>query len=221
MKAFLSIALLLSLCGAGFAQSTEWTSDTYKESTIRGWTVHYNIALDERSTIFHQTDSVLTYELGKFDNIFPQSALKNLKEVGIWVEYKTRNHVAMQYHVSGDWLRTHGFNPNKERGIELQATDYANTDHDSLPLLWYFATAYEHRELGFNNPIVTAAFAHAQHIDAYSSAGSFPFRDPNIYFVAVSTAYFGSYTSEPYNRKRLKQIDPRGYDMVEKAWQIK
>ena len=198
-----------------------FTGGQYSESTVHGWKVHLSTVLKADTKLSHETDSSLAYELGKIEQALPAHALEKIKQVEIWVELKSKNNVPIQYHTSADWLRESGDNPEKAKDIEFQAMDYATQDHDSLPLLWYFATAYEHRELGFNNPQVTAAFAHAEHIEDYSSSGTFPFNDANIYFVALSTAYFGAYSNEPYNRTRLKKIDPRGYEMVEKAWNVK
>src|SRR5579871_2534839 len=137
----ISILVLIVFEVHGFAQKRN--PPEYIESKNHGWTVHTNVVLNSYASLLRQTDSALALELGTIEQILPKSELDKLKEVGIWVELKSRNGVPIQYHTSADWLRENGDNPQKERSIELQAADYSTQPVDSLQLLWYFATAYE------------------------------------------------------------------------------
>ena len=59
------------------------------------------------------------HQLYQITRTVPDEALAELRAVPIWVEYKAPRHRCMCYHPSEDWLRSHGFNPDKQCSVEI------------------------------------------------------------------------------------------------------
>ena len=232
MKTSILVAILILVASVGRAQSPNVTQglailqDAYTDTTIHGWKIHINSALDEHPSLRARAALALSDELTAIETRLPVPAVTELKEMSFWLEWVSKNGKVLQYHYSADDLRKHDDDPRKESSIEILAADYVNMPHDSLPLVKMLALGYQHRALGLHNTDVDRAFQHAKAAKMYDvqidSRQHFPFRDDKEYFAILSNAYFGGPLSyAPFDKKRFKLLDSQGYDMIEKMWKVK
>src|ERR1700733_5719603 len=103
----------------GTTNSSEWKSDTYSDTTIRGWTVHVNMSLKGHEFQLNQTYTRLNSELSYVENQMPAASIGSIKEIPCWLEFHSRNGQILQYHRSAQWLSLNGFNPAKVNSIEI------------------------------------------------------------------------------------------------------
>jgi hypothetical protein len=210
----------------GIMYDTEKNGESYTDTSIDGWKVKVNVhLLEDHKLITAKAESILQTELQAIEKVLPSQAMPYLKEMPIWLEFMTPDNQPIQYHNSAKWLSTHGYDPKKESALEIVVTDYASMPHDSLPILRLMCYAYQHRVLGLGNQEIQDVYKNAQDSRIYLvTAGTrkfFPFKSRLDYFASISTAYFGEVAYAPYNRKKLKEMDPRGYELVEKLWKVK
>jgi hypothetical protein len=101
--------------------------------------------------------------------------------------------------------------PNIERFREASAIY-------PLTLVHEFAHAYHFRALGYFQPDIKRAYEHAVAKALIKTVEAT--RDEYEYFAILSETYLGgqSYTQFPFSREQLKGYDPRGYNIVQKAW---
>ena len=219
---------LIVLVGKVYAQydGASYSSERYADTLLGGWKIKVNTRLvQDHRLITTKAEWLLATELGSIEKILPSGSIPYLKEMPIWLEFTTPNGHPMQYHRAADWLKKNNYDPNKESALEITVIDYANMEHDSLPLLRLIAYAYMERVLGMKNQEIDEAYKHAKASDLYVTIAGrrkiFSFVSAGDYFASLSAAYFGQLSYEPYNRKKLKETDPRGYELVEKMWKVK
>jgi hypothetical protein len=210
-------------CSSSYAATSD-TSGRYMDTTIRGWKVYVSTEIYNPLLVSRAYDT-LDQELGAIQAVLPPQALSKLMLVSIWLDYTVPpNTVSYYYFESSDKLKEEGRDLRKEGSIGTQIVDYVNASHDSLPLLKWFAYAYLYRELGLNNFKIIPAFEKAQQSGIYDVRfrNRVMIRDEMDYFAILSEAYFaGKLSYPPYDREKLKEVDPDGYNMVEKMWGIK
>ena len=219
---------LLFFSAKVFAQTDEanYKTEQYTDTLLGGWKVKVNTRLNQdHRLITTKAERLLATELGSIEKLLPPESIPYLKEMPIWLEFITPNGHPMQYHLSANWLKKHDYDPKKESALEITVIEYANIQHDSLPLLHLIAYAYMERVIGLKNQEIEETYKHAKASDLYVTVAGrrkiFSFVSAGDYFASISAAYFGMLSYEPYNRQKLKEIDPRGYELVEKMWKVK
>ena len=95
--------------------------DRYVEKRIEGWKVLVNRALltPEHRELCDQALKLLDDHLYRIGRVVPETALAKLQLIPIWVELAHPKHPCMCYHVSADWLRDNGMNPQKAGAVEI------------------------------------------------------------------------------------------------------
>ena len=219
------VVLISSIYGTkSYAAMTD-TSGKYVDTTIRGWNVFVSTDLNNPSMIT-RAYSTLDKELAAIESTLPSSAIADLKQVPIWFEYTTRGNKILQYYFeTSGALKKKEVDVRKAGSIEAQIVDYVNMPHDSLPLLKMFAYAYLQREVGPHNTDVEQTYQQAKASGIYETQvynrEFFPFSSGRDYFAILSDAYFaGKLSYPPFNREKLKQLDPKGYELIEKLWKV-
>ena len=194
----------------------------YADTLIGGWKIKINSKLtSDHHLMTTKALGTLTTELAAIEKKLPAESLPYLKEMNIWLEFSTPNNIPVQYHRSAQALAQNGYDIHKESSLEVVAIDYQNLEHESLPLLGPIAGAYHDRVLGANNRQIASGFEHAKESKIYGDStakDSFAMKGEFQYFVALSSAYFGEIEMPPFNRSKLKSMDPDGYKLVEKMW---
>ncbi|GAC1448847.1 MAG: metallopeptidase [Isosphaeraceae bacterium] len=213
------------------AASVHERTDRYEERTVQGWPVLVNKGfLADRAELAGETLELLSDQLYQVGRMLPNRALKRLRTVRIWVEEKEPHHPCMAYHPDPGWLRDHGMNPEKARGVEVaNARNFLRwTREQPWMVLHELAHAYHHQFLkdGFDNAELIQAFQSARAAKRYESVlhwdgkvvAAYAATNPMEYFAESTEAYFGSNDFYPFVRAELIRHDPEMAERVGTLW---
>lgn len=227
-KVILICIVLLIFCVA----SSEYTPTTgYKIRKIEGWKVFVNKQLlSENAQLAKDVLRLLKFQLYQITRVVPDEPLKELRGVSIWVEYKAPRHPCMCYHPSEQWLRNNGFNPDKERSVEIaNAENFLKWTIDQpWMVLHELAHSYHHRVLGYDNSEIHKTYKKAVESKRYESVlhisgrprRSYALNNDQEYFAECSEAFFGTNDFFPFVRSELKQHDEDMYKLLVKLWKV-
>lgn len=198
----------------------------YKRYQIAGWTVYlardyHNVPKEKASAL-----NVLTHQLHNIAKVVPRRAVKKLREVPIWVEYQDGRDSAGQYHISEDWLRNNGYNPDKVNAVEVNYNMVLWKDFQPWIVLHELAHSYHYRHIGVEHEGIINAHAQAKASGVYDDVRrrdgtrwrAYSMKDEREYFAELTEAYFGANDDEPYDRSALYKMDPVGHDLVRDLW---
>ena len=206
--------------------------ESYVKQSMEGWQLLVNKRLlaREQDALREQTLKVLDDQLFRITRVVPAEALAKLRKIPIWVELLHPLHPCMCYHVSADWLRQHGMNPQKAGAVELaNAKNFLTWTHDQpWMVLHELAHGYHDQVLGFDNAEIQACYERAVASRSYESVlhvsgkrrRHYALTNAREYFAEATEAYFGTNDFYPFVRAELKQHDPAGYDLMEKVWGV-
>lgn len=153
--------------------------------------------------------------------------------VRVWVEWTpsdpARRRGVAEFHRSRAWLAAHGYDPAKERDVEVNdARGFLAATAGAQPaaLLHEFVHAYELLALGDADPAVAAAYDAARasgRYDAVARAGggqerAYALADPREYFAELTEAYLAVNDFFPFVREQLRAHDPAGHALMERVW---
>ena len=202
---------------------------SYSKEALEGWPIYISRAFgDEHKDLLDRTLAELRAQLFEITRVVPNDALARLREVPIWVEYRDRDTPCMCYHPSKEWLSGNGYNPDKEKGVEIaHAETFLKWTHDQpWMVLHELAHSYHDRVLNFDNAEVKSAYEAAvksgqykkvlhingRHVDHYALTNE------KEYFAECSEAYFGTNDFYPFVRAELVEVDPAMAKLLEKLW---
>ncbi len=171
----------------------------------------------------------LDSQLAAIAGEMPPDRLRVLRKVWIWVEWEKQKNGAAEFHPSAEWLKAHGYNPEKAGHIELSNTrHFVAWSRTAQPcmLLHEMAHAYHHLVLGDDYQAIEAAYRHAVDAKLYESvpycAGgkqrAYALTNSKEYFAELSEAYFGRNDFYPFVRSDLRRHDPQGYQLMRQIW---
>jgi hypothetical protein len=220
---------------AGIAAQTfsqEGTFDPtslYQRESVQGFTIliHPEVLRHEKEAAEMQKE--LESQLSKIVRVMPAKPLSALQKVWIWVEWEKKKNGAAEFHPSAEWLKEHGYNPEKAGHIELSNTHhFVQWSRAAQPwmLLHEMAHAYHHLVLGENHEGIEAAYKHAVVEKLYESVAyydggkqkAYALTNAKEYFAELSEAYFGRNDFFPFTRDELKKYDPQGFRLMEEIW---
>jgi hypothetical protein len=122
-------------------------------------------------------------------------------------------------------------NPDKAGAVEIaNCKNFLSwTREQPWMVLHELAHGYHDRTLGDDNADVKAAYQAAVDAKTYESVlhvngrkqRHYALTNDKEYFAEASEAYFGTNDFFPFVRAELKQHDPRGFAMIEKAWGVR
>lgn len=235
VRAVLAAAALLA-CGAAAA-----AAPARETREVRGWTLHIDRALltaNEAKTTEHAFE-LLGRQLDEIVRVVPSNAVAELRKVPLYFSPSYTNaQPRAEFHPDAGWLRENGRDPAMAKCVEFTDTRDFEREMDRMPnfTLHELAHAYHFRVLagGFENPEVAAAYDRAKRsgrydrVERWNGGGSrtqnvraYAMTDPMEYFAENSEAYFSRNDFFPFTREELKQFDPEGYAVIEKAWGVK
>jgi hypothetical protein len=202
---------------------------TYVLRDIGGFRV-----LVHREVLMHPTEAKealreLNAQVRQIIRAVPSQPLQVLRRVRIWLEWENNPRSAAEYHPSAEWLREHGYNPEKAGSVEINnARNFVRWSRGEQPwmLLHELAHAYHHQVLGYENRMVLIAYQHAMRRGLYDQVEyvrggkqkAYASTNVQEYFAELSEAYFGKNDFYPFTRDELAKHDPVGYRMMERAW---
>lgn len=116
------------------------------------------------------------------------------------------------------------------KAVEITTTQIYPFENRRMPylLLHELAHAYRDKFLSFKNETIKAAYEKAKASGTYDEVERFNGNDivkdeahamttPQEYLAEFTEAYFGKNDFCPFNRNELKEHDPGGYAVIEKA----
>ncbi|MBN1846594.1 MAG: hypothetical protein JW810_12980 [Sedimentisphaerales bacterium] len=204
-------------------------TDNYDERRIEGWLVRVNRELSLiHPELCEKVLRLLDQQLYQIARAVPAAALARLREMTIWVEYRDRQFACMCYHPSRAWLTENGYNPDKEKSVEIaNAENFLKWTHDQpWMVLHELAHGYHHQVLGYENREIRRAYEAARKAGRYESVlhingrrqRHYALNNDQEYFAEATEAYFGTNDFYPFVRAELKQHDPELFGLMEKLW---
>lgn len=223
----ISSAVCLALLGQqalpGFTPTSAYITEVHS-----GFTIRINPEAFADAEGFPPAIALLRLRLDEMSRKVPAPALKTLRRVPVWVEKDDKVVPCMCYHPSAVWLREHGLNPDKEKGIELSnLRNFALWSIDQPMMVFHeFAHGYHDLTFGFEGKTVLDAYKHAMDEHLYDEVlyyngprkKAYAATNQQEYFAELTEALFGYNDFFPFTRPELIQHDPVGYAMVRKCW---
>lgn len=147
------------------------------------------------------------------------------------------------FHPGSRWLVRNGMNAAKQGGVEVYDVKHYLSDCDlwgpgglflhELSHAWH----YLHTENAYDNAPIKECYDKAMEEDLYKcvevhgpqgpKCKAYACQDQMEYFAELSVAFLGGLDDEkehnkwfPFNRKQLKEHDPRAFDMLHKMWKL-
>ncbi len=209
-------------------------TSAYHRVQIEGWTVLFSNQLKtEHLLVAKRVKNLLHKKLRHIQQVLPTPAVKRLKNIKIWVDWKENQYTACAaYHPGVEWLQERHLNPAMAGGIQIAHAnnflDWTLRDQPML-VLHELAHAYHHQVLGYDQPEILDAFQKAQASRKYewvqryksSPTRAYALTDEKEYFAESSEAFFGRNDYYPFNRSELQKHDPAIYHTVKKVWGIR
>jgi len=205
-------ALLLALVPQGAAQ------DPYETRELLGWSVHVERKLLEKNEPGAEALELLRVKLFDITRAVPAGALAKLRAIPIWLSREDSVAPCACYHPSADWLREHGHDPRKAKGLEIaNAKTFLEWTHEQpMMLLHELAHGYHDQVLGQNHAGLHAAFEAVKSSkkldDVLRWGGSrgraYALTNETEFFAKMSEAWFGTNDFAPFVRPEVQQDFP-------------
>lgn len=204
-------------------------TDSYTTQTMHGFTVRVSAAAMAHPETTDPALVLLREELAEVIELTPVHTHKVLRSVVIWVEHNAPEHPCACYHPGRQWLIENGFNPDKEKGIEIanpkNFVEWTKRDQP-LMVLHELAHAYHDLALGYDHALVASCFEKAKKSGKYDEVmhvsgkprKHYALSNDREYFAELTESYFGKNDFEPFTREELKVFDPAGFAMIEELW---
>lgn len=241
MKRFLTATcLLLGLVSPALAEPSDKTSDlrpvfvhestdSYTAYSMHGFTVRVSSAAMKHPNTTMPAMALLDEELAEAIALTPRHTHEHLRGVTIWIEHNAPEHACACYHPGKQWLIDNGFNPDKEKGIEIaNPKNFVDWTKSAQPLmvLHELAHAYHDLALGFDHQLIRDCYDHAvaggKYDEVMHVSGDprrhYALTNDREYFAELTESYFGKNDFAPFTREELKAFDPKGFAMIEALW---
>lgn len=206
----------------------------FRTIDVEGWSIrlHPRLGPDgSEAELGAQVLSLLRAKLIETRRVLPMTALEHLTTVPIWIEHNNRRAgPGCCYHPSASWLRSHGFNPDKARGIEIcVARNFlAWADDQPAAILHELAHAWHHQVVGDDEPRIKAlweaAVASRQFEAVLHISGKrqrhYGLNNHKEYFAEMSEAYFWTNDFYPFVRAELREVDPAMFELLREVWAV-
>src|SRR5687767_3135632 len=115
-----SVIFLIGADGAPTTKPAYAPRESYDKREIRSWTVYVSgELLRQDPKLAESALELLNVKLYDIQRMLPPQASARLAEIPFWLELKDKRFPCACYHVSADWLRSNGYNPEKAGGVEI------------------------------------------------------------------------------------------------------
>lgn len=208
-------------------------TDAYDEKRIEGWLVRVNKRLvSEKPELADKAIELLTFQLYQITRMVPAPALAKIRTVSIWLERQDPLVLCMCYHPDREWLASHGLNPDKTHCVEIGSARHFLDWEKSQPWMVLHELAHAYHDLflpdGFENADVRAAFESARDQKLYDHVlrgnghveKAYAMTNEMEYFAECSEAFFGTNDFYPFVRAEFEEHDPKGYEVLRRAWRV-
>jgi hypothetical protein len=220
------VLLIVSLAVLA-ALSPSRSDDRYSARKVRGWTVQVERGVGENAKGKEALD-LLERKLYDVERAVPAKALAKLKDVVIWVSRDDAAAPCSCYHPSPEWLKEHGFDERKARGVEITNVEhFVQWTHEQPAMVLHeLAHAYHHQVLGWDDAGVRSALERARASGAYDDVlyfdgtrqRAYALNNEMEFFAELSEAWLGTNDFFPFVRAEVLASDPQSAQMLRAAW---
>jgi len=201
----------------------------YLSTNVAGWTVRVNRELfADQASLGSNALHLLRTKLQEIKRTIPGNACAKLQQVTIWLGVNDGHAPCSEYHPSREWLRDHGFNPDKARCVEIgnarKFIDWSAMQPSMV--LHELAHAYHHQFLGYDYKPIKEAYTQAVNSGIYESVKhangrmrrAYALNNEQEYFAETTEAFFGRNDFYPFTRDELQKHDAMIYSVLQEAW---
>ena len=201
----------------------------YDARKVAGWRVHGNRdLLGAQAELGARALALMETKLTELRPLLPLAALTKLERAPIWLGVDDHDKPNAVYHPSAEWLRAHGWMPEKAGAVEVPsaAVFIAWAEQQPMILLHELAHAYHHQVLGHEHAELRAAFKRARTDGRYDAVRhvsgktqrAYALNNGEEFFAEMSEAYFGRNDFFPFTREELRAHDAETFALIEKLW---
>jgi hypothetical protein len=205
-----------------------WEGQKRKELIFSGFKVIVGADFAEQAEVKQALD-LLSDNLATIVKIVKPAHLAKLKTIPIWVQYRYKEDGALWYHTSKEWLLANGYPAEMENAVEISNIENFLHEKDNQPLqvLHELAHGFQDQFIPDLQDELQAAYDNAVASSKYDSVErvgegkvrAYALTDITEYFAELTEAYFGENDYYPFNREQLKAFDPKGYKLMQDAWE--
>jgi hypothetical protein len=211
------------------AQKPFTSTADYAKQSIEGWIVYVNKdLLGARAELGAKAVRLLEVKLYEIRRVVPPRACRKLQEVPIWLGVDDGHAPCAEYHPNRDWLRDHGYNPDKAKSVEIgNAARFLEWSNEQpMMVLHELCHSYHDRVLGYGHPGIKSAYQNAVKSRAYQSVlrnngkkeKAYALSNDQEYFAEGCEAFFGTNDYFPFVRVELEKHDPKLFKVLNEVW---
>ncbi len=200
---------------------------------IEGWTVDIDPQLleGEHAELGARALTMLANHFQRIAILVPEHRLAQLRQVGVWIEYRHPTLGSMQYHPSRAWLERHGHDPRLTKKVHItraeQLLDREQMLKHPAVILHELAHGFHDQFLGFDEPRILAAYEKAKASGTYDKVllyngrrvRHYAMTDHKEYFAEGTEAFFYRNDFYPFVRAELQEHDPKLHDLLVDIWE--
>jgi len=200
---------------------------------IVGWTVDVDPQLldGEHAELGTRALDMLANHFQRIAILVPEERLAQLRQIGVWIEYRHPTLGAMQYHPSRDWLQRHGHDPRLTKKIHItraaELLDRGQMLKHPAVILHELAHGFHDQFLDFDESRIRAAYEKAKTSGTYEKVllyngqrvRHYAMTDHKEYFAEGTEAFFYRNDFYPFVRAELQEHDPELHDLLVDIWE--
>ncbi len=202
----------------------------YQTVNICGWNCRIAPDLIQDAPLYEKVARMLELQFRQIQFVVPASAVEKIKSVPLWIQKKDPVMSIACFHVSEDWLKQKGLNPDKVRGVDIPNAQLMLDEYDRQPMLVFHELSHAYHLLfldnGYDNAAVIDAYKNAMEKKRYDKVLTFwqteekayAATNPMEYFAELSECYFGENDFYPFVKAEFRVHDPEGVKMIEELW---
>lgn len=223
MRALLALLVTVVLLPSSLVP----TGADYAPRDVRGWTVQVERGL-ERTEDGKRALELLDAKLFDVARAVPADALAKLRRVPFWLSKDDSAAPCSCYHPSPEWLKEHGHDPRKAKGVEItNAARFVEWSAQQPSMVLHeLAHAYHDRELGFDHAGVRAELERVKASKAYESVlhwngtreKAYALENEQEFFAEASEAWFGTNDFWPFVRAEVLESQPELAALLKEVW---
>ncbi len=224
---FLAV-LTLSL----FAAERPGLPPAHTDQKIEGWTIRVDNRLlaNESAAQGGRALKLLNARLIAISTIVPEPALTKLRSITIQLDLDYADLKPMQYHPGADWLKENGYRETLAKCVHIPAVAGFLSPFENHRMPWVIlhelSHAYHDQILGFDHPVIIAAWKKFRDSGKYTSVLTSPgplrehygLTNEKEFFAEMTETYFGSNDFYPFVAGELKKEEPEIFALMAEIW---
>jgi len=199
---------------------------------LEGWTVHVDPKLldGKHAEEGSRALKMLANHLQRISILVTGKQLKDLREIGIWIEHSHPELANMQYHPGEAWLIERGYDQRLVKKVHIPHASALLSRSQMIKqpavILHELAHGYHDQILGFEEPRIKEAYNKAMKAKIYDEVllyngkkvPAYAATDHKEYFAEGVEAYFYHNDFYPFVRAELELHDPFLHNVLLEIW---